>query len=154
MIYVEAPDRTVKKGMPSVFLAGGITGAPQWQNELIASIHELDMVIYNPRRANFPIKDPSAAEKQIKWEYDMLRVASMISFWFCKETMCPIVLLELGSHLMTSKPLVVGMDKKYQRRQDVEIQTDLARSDVKIVYSLDDLADEVSKLYNQLKMTV
>ena len=44
---------------------------------------------------------------------------------------------------MTSKPIFIGVDPKYQRRQDVEIQTKLARPEIEIVYSLEDLANQI-----------
>jgi hypothetical protein len=44
---------------------------------------------------------------------------------------------------MTDKPLFVGVHPDYKRRQDVEIQTELARPDIKIVYSLEALAKQV-----------
>lgn len=53
-------------GCPSVFLAGGITNCPQWQQEVIDRLqgYEIECTILNPRRANFPIGDPSAAREQ------------------------------------------------------------------------------------------
>lgn len=151
MIYVEAPNR-ITENKVSLFLAGGITGCPDWQSEMVKSLDDLDIVVYNPRRKNFPIGDPDAAPKQIKWEYDMLRKSEIISFWFCKETMCPIVLFELGAWSMTGKPLTVGMDPKYERRQDVEIQLSLARPEIEIRYNLEELCADVIELTNQVKM--
>ena len=100
-------------------------------------------VLFNPRRENFPIGDPLAAPEQIKWEYDYLRMADAILFWFPCETICPIVLYELGAWSRSDKPLFVGVHPDYRRRADVEIQTGLARPDVDIVYSLDALAAQV-----------
>jgi len=148
MIYVEAPN-TSDAGI-SIFLAGGITGCENWQMNLVNKIRPLDITVFNPRRENFPIHDPNAANAQIKWKYDHLRKASFISFWFCKETMCPIVLFELGQHSMTCKPLLVGMDPKYSRRQDIEIQMGLKRPEIKIVYNLDDLSNQIASMYNQI----
>lgn len=150
MVYVEAPNAAPTSMFPSVFIAGGITLCPPWQMDLINMIKDLDIVVYNPRRKEFPINFPDAAKGQIRWEYQMLRKASMISFWFCKETIQPIVLLELGSWTMTHKPIIIGMDPAYQRRQDVEIQVELVRPDIKIVYSLTELADDIASTYNNL----
>ena len=149
MIYVEAPNTAPQKGL-SLFLAGGITDCPPWQSELIKMIDKLDMIVFNPHRKNFPIHDPNAAFGQIKWEYERLREADIISFWFCAETMCPIVLFELGAHLMTNKPIIVGMDPGYSRRQDVEIQTKLVRPEIKIVYDLKSLSDQIAETFNQM----
>lgn len=151
MVYVEAPNTTesIKK---SIFLAGGITGCNDWQSDLKDKIKDIDIIIYNPRRKNFPIDDPKAAEAQITWEYQMLRKADAISFWFCPETMQPIVLFELGSWVVSDKPILVGVDPKYQRKQDVEIQTKLARPGLKIASSLDELSDQIFKLFNEIKL--
>ena len=81
MIYVEAPnDAPVGIKLPSIFLAGSIQGTPDWQAEMVEYLKDLDMVIYNPRRKNFTIKDPSAAEKQITWEYNHLKNSDILLF--------------------------------------------------------------------------
>jgi len=142
MIYIEALD-TYKGAGGSVFLAGGITNCPDWQADIVEMLAPCDLVVFNPRRAYFPIHDPSAAGVQIKWEHDRLRQVSAILFWFPCETICPIVLYELGAWSMTGKKIFVGVHPQYQRRQDVEIQTQLVRPEVKIVCSLRELADQV-----------
>lgn len=168
LIYLEAPEQQVLRGS-SLFLAGGITNCPDWQAEMVPMLRTAyeplgmpwDVTVCNPRRADFPIDDPSAADAQIKWEHEYLRACSMISFWFPKETLCPIVLYELGAWSMTNKKIFVGMDPDYQRRQDVEIQTKLARNfpydkslQVEIVYSLDELVaqirEEMLSLHNSV----
>jgi len=145
MIYVEAPGISPRTDMSSLFIAGGISGCSNWQEILVPMLNDLDIVIFNPRRDNFPIHDPNAAQAQIEWEFNQLTTATVISFWFCKETLCPIVLYELGRWAMSQKPIVVGMDPDYQRHQDVEIQMDLARPGLPIVYSLKALATSIRK---------
>lgn len=142
MIYVESPERRVwsARGQKLLFLAGGITGCPDWQQEIRQLLKDTDWVLLNPRRKDFPIHDPNAALEQITWEYDYLRRATAILFWFPRETICPIVLYELGAWSMTNKRLFVGVHPDYSRRRDVEIQTGLVRPDVVIVYSLNALA--------------
>lgn len=147
MIYVESPD-TPEVPENSIFMAGGITNCPNWQQEMKLLLGGPDLMLLNPRRADFPIGDPSAAEAQIKWEYQMLRMAGAIMFWFPKETLCPIVLYELGAWSkanigVKSKRIFVGVHPEYARRQDVEIQTALARPKVRIVYSLKDMAMQI-----------
>jgi hypothetical protein len=151
MMYIESPsiyDAGLKPGK-SLFLAGGITGCPDWQHTITNQLLDTDLVVLNPRRANFPIDDPSAAEVQIKWEHEHLRRATAISFWFPCETLNPIVLYELGAWSMTCKRIFVGVHEKYERRRDVEIQTKLARPDVHIVYCLSDLADRIKEWANE-----
>jgi len=142
MKYIEAPTEYQGKEK-SLFLAGGITNCPDWQAELTDLLKNEDVVLLNPRRANFPIHDPDAAQEQIEWEYRHLRKADAISFWFPKETMCPIVLYELGAHSMTDKPLFVGVHPDYARRKDVEIQTGLVRPNIEIVYDLNSLSTQI-----------
>ena len=127
----------------SLFLAGGITGCPNWQKEMIGQLKDSPLVLFNPRRASFPIEDKCASRAQIEWEHIHLRKATAISFWFPCETLNPIVLYELGAWSMTDKKLFVGVHPEYQRRQDVQIQTALTRPDVQIVTSLDALAQEI-----------
>jgi len=44
---------------------------------------------------------------------------------------------------MTSKKLFIGVDPEYQRKQDVEIQTKLARPRVRVWDNLDHVIDDV-----------
>jgi len=146
MNYIEAPNYNYNKNQKSLFLAGSITDCPDcpnWQQEVINKLRPLDINIFNPRRANFPIKDPNAALEQIKWEFNMLRNADIISFWFSKETLGPIVLYELGAHSMTNKPIIIGIDPDYKRKQDVVIQTLLIRPEIQITFNFDTFINNI-----------
>lgn len=148
MKYIESPQKIPsKRDVEMMFMAGGITGCPDWQKDMVRMLGDTGLALLNPRRADFPIGDPGAAREQITWEYRALREAEAILFWFPKETICPIVLYELGAWSMTEKPVYVGVHPEYQRRQDVEIQTRLVRPDVKIFYSVRDLADGIHELH-------
>jgi len=140
MNYIEAPNNIIKN---SIFLAGGITNCPDWQKEVVKALDGKNITVFNPRRENFPIGIKGEAVKQIEWEHKFLRLAERISLWFPKETLCPIVLYELGTWSMTKKLIFIGMDPDYERRVDVEIQTRLVRPDVKIVYDLKHLICQI-----------
>lgn len=135
--YVRGPDED------SIFLAGGITNCPDWQQDMVSLLQDSDLTLLNPRRKDFPIGDPNAALKQIAWEHNQLRNADKILFWFPHETLCPIVLYELGAWTVSDKPIFIGVDPDYEKRQDVEIQTQLVRPKLEIVYSEWDLARQV-----------
>lgn len=150
MNYVECPHTA--ETSPSLFLAGGITGCPDWQAIVVEQLKEIPLTLFNPRREQFPINDPTASTFQIRWEYDHLRKADAILFWFPCETLCPIALYELGAWSMTDKPLFVGVHPQYQRLQDVQIQTALVRPDVAIVYSLEDLVSQVRHWLHSLQL--
>ena len=148
MKYIEAPTNYEYECLSkSVFLAGGITNCPDWQQQMVFFLDETPLALLNPRRNNFPIYDPDAAIEQITWEHKALRDAGSVLFWFPSETLCPIVLYELGAWSMTDKPIFVGVHPEYKRRMDVEIQTELSRSEVKIVYTLSDLARQIKGHY-------
>ena len=153
MRYIEFPEIYNGSNEPSIFLAGGITDCPDWQEEVVEMLAEstdVDLVLLNPRSKYFPIHvhDPNASFGQIKWEFDHLRKASAILFWFPCETLCPIVLYQLGSWSMAgNKPIFVGVHPNYKRRQDVEIQTSLILPHIKIVSSLEKLVEQVNQFF-------
>ena len=142
MKYIEDPHLYPGKEK-SLFLAGGITGCADWQRDLTILLKNEDIVLLNPRRSHFPTDNPNITPEQIEWEYQHLRKADALSFWFTKETVCPITLYELGAHSMSNKPLFIGVHPEYARREDVEIQTRLQRPEIKIVYGLNSLSDQI-----------
>ena len=144
--YLECPDTYFTGGdKVTVFLAGGITGCFDWQKTITMLLADSDLVIFNPRRDDFPIDDPFASETQIEWEFDHLARADRILFWFptVNAAGCPIALFELGRWLTSDKPIAVGVEPGYEREADVRIQVGLARPDVNIVSTLADLAEMV-----------
>ena len=165
MKYIESPERYYT-GKLSIFLAGGITNCPDWQQEIREYFKDVDIVLFNPRRKDFPIGDPDAAYKQIKWECEFLNRVDMILFWFSRGSLNPIVLFEYGKWLMNTrssdkyKPIFVGIDPEYEKKQDVEIQTLLENSFIsgRIKYSIKELANYIigelgrkKKLIKELK---
>ena len=131
-----------------LFLAGGITGTSDWQSKLIEMFKDEEIVLLNPRRSEYDFTDGKLEEEQIKWEYNHLNKANAASFWFTPETLCPITLYELGKQSALGKKIFVGIDLDYARRNDVEIQIKLARPDVEIVYSLEDLSEQIKSWVN------
>lgn len=131
---------------PKVFLAGGITECPDWQSKVIKEVtkqirvnDEADLVLLNPRRPT-PSLDPA---EQIAWEYRYLEAAHLISFWFPKESVCPIALFEYGNYAFSSVFVVTGVEPGYPRAHDVVVQTALRRPDAMIHSTLDAVVDEI-----------
>ena len=110
---------------------------------MAALLRDADLVLINPRRRDYPSLDPLAAREQIAWEYRHLRRAWGRLFWFPPETLCPIALFELGAWSRTDGRLFVGTHPAYARRLDVEMQLELARPDVRVASSVEELAGEV-----------
>ena len=146
MKIVVAPEQYELQPNETVcFLAGGITNCPDWQNVVLHTLDMFDkqypgkldnLVVFNPRRENFPIDDPNAAYEQIAWEFNWLQKMDVFTMYFSEgDSDQPICLYELGRNIMTmmqrfsndyAERIVVSYDKNYRRAQDVKIQTDLA----------------------------
>ena len=118
----------------TVFLAGGITNCRDWQSEVIDILYEhkseLDkLAILNPRRPDFPMDDPKAGEKQIKWEFNMLNRCDIFSMYFCntEKSDQPICFYELGRNLAITPEdqVVISTEAGFRRELDVLMQTGL-----------------------------
>lgn len=157
--FIIAPEEI--KSPIKLFLGGGITNCADWQSEIIEKLfvdsesktHDYlcDVIVFSPRRAVFPMDVKEEAERQIAWEYKKLKESDIIAFWFANGSLNPIVLFEYGKFITgRKKKIIVGIDNQYERRDDVEIQTRLARPDMKITYNLKDfyynILQEIKKL--------
>ncbi len=143
-MYIEAPAPIPARGR-CVFLAGGITGCPDWQAEAAAALGDLDVILLNPRRRATPQRRDAA--EQIGWEYHGLRRADLVLFWFpASQSVQPISLYELGAHAAGGKRIVVGADPGYLRRADVVLQLSHARPGVVVHGTLADALAEARQL--------
>ena len=128
-----------------VFVAGGITNCPDWQQEFIQKFDGYEyLTLYNPRRKDFNVDNPYETEVQIAWEYRHLEEADIIVFWFSKGSPNPIVLYELGRYV-GEKPILIGIDPGYERTQDVLTQSKLAGYSLDVFTSVEELAEELKK---------
>jgi hypothetical protein len=131
---------------PLIFMGGGITSCPLWQDVVIKLMKDDKCVLINPRRESWD--NTILGKEQIEWENIHLKLANKIMFWFPQETLCPITLFELGKYLMTDKELFIGCHPGYKRKEDVLIQTNLERPDTVIHSSLEDLVESIRKTLN------
>ena len=133
----------------SLFVAGAITGAADWQTDFADALSATDLTLLNPRREQYSSLDPNALREQIKWEHDGLRSASAISFWLPAGAQCLITLYELGSwaHWRDEngavKPIFVAAHPDYTRHEDVVIQMELERPDIQVLDSLEALTAQI-----------
>lgn len=147
---IVAPETPDNSGVDErVFLAGGIQKCSEWQKDVISKLNDLGtnnvVWLYNPRRENFPIDDPNAAEEQITWEFNALEDCTVFSMYFDEtESAQPICFYELGRNIERMKSkypddwekrIVVSCDEGFSRYQDVVIQTKLA-TDEKVEVNL------------------
>ena len=140
----------------SLFIAGAITGAADWQTDFAHALRDTDLTLLNPRRETYNALDPDALREQIRWEHDGLRNSSAISFWFPAGALCLISLYELGSWAHwrdangAAKPLFVAVQPDYARHQDIVIQLELERPDARVFDSLDELTAQILNWQNNL----
>lgn len=168
MRYIEAPTPLDDIQRPAVFLAGGITNCEDWQTPVAKTLFEDNKgkrgTIINPRRAEFPIDDPSAAEEQILWEHRALWMSDVVSIWFAGgESVQPIVMFEFGCHMgrfcVGGGPhrITIGVDPGYKRKQDVELQIKAhsisLRGSYRIVpvYTLEEHISRIQSALNSLR---
>lgn len=153
MIIVEAPNESysIKNELnKKVFIAGGITNCPDWQSLFITyikkyeeEIGELDLTVFNPRRNEFDITNPSESEKQIVWEHRHLEESDIIMYWFSSGSINPIVLYELGKYVRSGKDIIIGIDPEYSRKKDVILQSRLAGYKSEFSESIENLIKNV-----------
>ncbi|WP_314690811.1 hypothetical protein [uncultured Rothia sp.] len=79
--------------------------------------------------------DGNGAVAQIEWEHKALASSYTKSYYFTRDTVQPIVLLELGKHLANPVNMFIAIENGYQRKTDVLIQSDLAIRHANVLHS-------------------
>lgn len=149
-VYVEAPElaRFETSEETALFLAGGITGCPNWQEPLGKSLAERNdnLVVMNPRQAAFDVNRKDAAKEQIRWEFEHLNIADIVLFWFPKDGVNVITLFELGVHMpkLRKRKVFVAYEPGFWREDDVVIQTGLHNPEIEVGTSLEFLEEQVN----------
>lgn len=100
---------TAGKNSVKIFLAGTIGGGEKsetthkinWQKDAIQIIKKkypyIDIVIFNPRRDNWPEKgDKANIDYQIQWELEHMEKADKIFMNILGDSLSPITLMEMG----------------------------------------------------------
>lgn len=134
MRVITAPEKYQKLNSEEycIFLGGGITGCDDWQSEVIEHIKTIPevkmvddrLVIFNPRRKDFPMDDPDAAYEQIMWEHRYIAFSHLITLYFAPDEIQPICLFELGKSIHRPiDQLLITSDPNYPRLKDIDIQT-------------------------------
>lgn len=146
MNIVTSPSRVRnRRGVPTLFMAGGITGTSDWQSDLLKMLEGEALMVFNPRRLDFDGSNQEMEAEQITWEYVHLLKSDAISFWFTPETFCPITLFELGTVINKNlyQKVFIGCDPNYKRIRDIRIQTRLRNPTIEIVENLSDLSGQI-----------
>jgi len=99
--------------------AGSTTGAPSASSGRTGSgvrcaVLQLDAsgcpaVVLDPRHDQFPVRQVGAMREQLAWEYEHLRLADVIHFGFCPDSLQPVV-LDVLEQLRHARPDVTAHD--------------------------------------------
>ena len=142
MKVITAPERyEIQPNDICCFLAGGISGCPEWQQEVIKHLKDNpveNLVIFNPRRKEFHFNKLEDSIEQIKWEFEYLNKVDIFSIYFCKDSIQPICMYELGRYIEVMKRrfpddylnrIIISVERNYPRAMDVIYQVSLALDD-------------------------
>ncbi len=149
---ITAPEKLPEtKSNPTIFLAGSIEcgSAELWQDKIIESLKDSDVIILNPRRPDWDSsweqkKDNLKFQEQVEWELDGLEMADHIVMYFAPGTKSPISLLELGLYADSNK-LIVCCPEGFWRKGNVDIVCE--RYDIKTVDSLKELKESLLRKF-------
>lgn len=165
MIVIKRPNIRTDYYTDALFLAGGITDCPLWQNVVIDYLKDApflidnELMVINPRVDNY--EDTEKFERdQVYWESYHLKYSQAIIFWLTPPTVNPITLFELGRYITSGKKLFIGIHPEYRKRNNVELQIYchlqemnnslisgeqmcIQSDNCKISYSLENLVDRV-----------
>jgi len=133
LIEMKSPQNFDLGKFPKIFFGGSIEQdkAIDWQNNLLHYITNLDCdaIVLNPRRDNWDsnldhdVTVGSAFFNQVTWELEAIETSDIIVFYFDKNTISPVTLMELGLCLgkYETKTILIYCPKEYFRYANVKI---------------------------------
>ncbi|WP_405365912.1 nucleoside 2-deoxyribosyltransferase domain-containing protein [Kitasatospora sp. NBC_00039] len=143
----------------TVFLAGGMRNCPDWRQPAIEALADQwgragtdrPLTVFSPSRV---VSACAFSHALVRWEHHALQASDVVLFWFPrgneKAPEQPIALYELGVAAATYKPIAVGTEPGYVRRDDVGAQLRLIRPDVPVRR---DLGTTVGDVVRALRLT-
>ena len=158
MFYVQSPN-SIDVASPAmrIFLAGSIDSgmAEDWQSPVVDRLRDLDVVVFNPRRATWTPgtsleSEPEELRRQISWELDAIERSDLMAFYFAPGTKSPISLLELGL-IARRKQAIVCCPHGFWRKTNVDVTCQ--RFEIQQVSSLEDLVNEIKEKVRLFKRT-
>ncbi len=148
------PPEIVETSGPVIFLAGPIQGGPDWQNEAVHLIHDLDpaIVVASPRK-NYA-EGSFVYERQVDWETHFLRIAGrtgVVAFWLAAQTeetpgrsYAQTTRFELGEWKMRHEHdgayLTIGIEEGFGNARYIRRRFSQDAPDVKIANSLEEMS--------------
>lgn len=113
------PARDDTRKDQSIFLAGSITGAADWQSIAIRLLREAGFTgwIFNPRRDEAFSEEPGIWEEQVNWEREYLKKATVILFWLPQGTEGLTSRWEMAEFARAGKNIVAGIEDGFRRKK-------------------------------------
>jgi hypothetical protein len=150
MLYVQSPGSIdVASSAICLFLAGSIElgMAEDWQGTIVDRLRDLDIVVFNPRRATWTPgtsleSEPEEIRRQINWELDAIERSDLVAFYFAPGTKSPISLLELGL-ITRQKQAIVCCPQGFWRKTNVDVVCE--RFGIEQADSLEELVNEIRR---------
>lgn len=110
-----------------LFLGGSIDmgNARDWQAEMIRALADSNLILLNPRRADWnpawaPVASNPHFRQQVEWELNALDSADIIVMVFTPGSQSPVSLLETGLHARAGK-MIIWCPEGYWRKGNVDI---------------------------------
>jgi hypothetical protein len=138
------------KTQSSIFLAGGITGADDWQTTAAERIlrERPSTIVFNPRRHDFVTAD--CAEEadcneltQVHWEMKYLETAKVTLFWFPMGAQCPVTMFELGTLIgRADRKIALGCPLDHPRRRNLQAQLEARGATSSVGFVMHDTLDD------------
>jgi hypothetical protein len=141
--YVEQPDEYTGDKY-SVYLEGTTYGAQDWQTYVRLMLDGSNLAVLNPRQ-RYEANPTVVSRLQTEWKYRHLKIASCILCWFNHDAIAANALLSLGALLRSNdkRPVYVGVHPDYRYIDLLECEISVLRPDLKVVHTLDELAQAV-----------
>lgn len=166
-VITSPDDQSGSNYRTNVFLAGGITNCPDWQQKVIDQLlkerclSDTYVTIFNPRREEWDMNfGEEESIKQIEWEAKRFKKSNIFSFYFCNsESPQPITLFELGRYITLAATryhdwknrIIVSIENGYSRSLDVETQCRLMGLKVFTNATPESHAQAIAKAINDLE---
>jgi Nucleoside 2-deoxyribosyltransferase like len=161
MLYVQSPNSIdVASSAMRLFLAGSIDSgmAEDWQTWVVDRLRDMDVVVFNPRRATwtpansgeFAKSEIEELRRQINWELDAIERSDLMAFYFAPGSISPISLLELGL-IARQKQAIVCCPPQFWRKTNVDVVCE--RFGMQRVDSLEDLVTAIRERVRLFRRT-
>lgn len=146
-IIVAPSDKKVNQNIIKIFLGGTIDSgkSEDWQKKICAKYYDdKRIIIFNPRRDEWPEEHSDEVIRQIKWEHKRMDESDYIIMNILPDSKSPISLMEIGMYNESNKLLVFCTDNFY-RYDNVKIVCEKYNIPLFNTNKIEDIEKEIEK---------